>query len=50
MDYSGKAFNTTEWGDIPGTLNDTLGFMKMWDDVKVNEIMRTDTDLLCYRY
>lgn len=49
MDYAGKAFNNTE-PERPGTLNDHLNFMGLWEEVEVSSVMRTDTELLCYRY
>ncbi|KAH8705451.1 tyrosinase [Talaromyces proteolyticus] len=48
--YYGKAFNTSNDQHRQGTLDDKLSFLGLWEDIKVSEVMRTDSGLLCYRY
>lgn len=47
-EHAGKAFNNTE--ERSGTLDYHLTFMSLWDDVEVSKVMRTNTNILCYRY
>lgn len=49
-EYEGVSFNTTEGKKIQGTLNDQLRFTGFWKDIKVREVMKTEGQLLCYRY
>lgn len=49
-EYQGVSFNTTKGRERQGTLDDPLGFIGLWRDIKVSEVMETEGELLCYRY